>query len=100
MYGINMGQTLLQRTHPTGSFVQSLPVQASLSSDRHEMIFRVTVRWTGAVFGSLYETDFAIEVTKTRVRLSVERDTAIIKIDPNQLKIAELEVTQAVTPLL
>jgi hypothetical protein len=87
---INIGQMLIQRTHPTGSYVFSNPPQLILSSDRHEIIGKVTVKWSGGLTKATYETDFTIEMTKARVRLTVERDTAVFKINdpPNFQRLA------------
>jgi hypothetical protein len=97
---INIGQMLIQRTHPTGSYVSSNPPQLILSTDRHEIIGKVTVKWSGGLTKARYETDFTIEMTKTRVRLTVERDTAVLQIEPNQTRLGELDLTNIVRPLL
>jgi hypothetical protein len=96
---INVGQMLIQRTHPTGSYLFSNPPQLILSADRHEIIGKVPVKWAGGVTGAQYETDFTIEITKARVRLTTERDTAVFHIEPNQLRLAELDLTNIVRPL-
>lgn len=49
---INVGQMIIQRTHPTGSYVFSNPPQLVLSADRHEIIGKVTVKWTGGLTGA------------------------------------------------
>ena len=91
---------LVERTHPTGSFISSRPPTMVLSADRREIIARVTGRWAGGVTGLVYETSFTIEITKSRTRLTVERDTALLHIDPYQLKLAESDVNNIVQPLL
>jgi hypothetical protein len=96
---INIGQMLIQRTHPTGSYIFSNAPQLIVSTDRHEIIGKVTVRWSGGLTKARYETDFTLEMTKTRVRLTVERDTAVLQIEPNQLRLAELDLTKMARPL-
>jgi hypothetical protein len=96
---INIGQMSIQRTHPTGSYITSNPPQMILSADRREIIGKVTVRWSGQVTEAQYQTDFTFEITKDRVRLTVERDTAVFHINPNQLRLAELDLTNIVRPL-
>lgn len=98
--GINVGQVLIHRTHPTGSFLSAMPPTMVLSADRREIIAKVTGRWAGGVTGAEYETTFTIEITKARTRLTVERDTAVFQIDPEHLRLAELDVTNLVRPLL
>jgi hypothetical protein len=97
---INLGRMLIQRTHPTGTYTNSNAPSAILSADREEMIAKVTVSWMGSVTKAAYQTDFTVEISKNRIRLSVDRDTALINIDPNQLKLAEKEVADIVRPLL
>lgn len=96
---INVGQMIIQRTHPTGSYISANPAQLILSADRREIIGKVTVKWKGGVTGAQYETDFTIEITKDRVRLTTERDTAVFQIEPNQLRLAELDLTNIVRSL-
>ena len=96
---VNVGRMLIQKTHPSGSYVFSDPPQLVLSADKHQIIGKVTVKWTGGVTKTQYETDFTIEITKDRVRLTTERDTALFQIEPNQLRLAELELTNIVRPL-
>jgi hypothetical protein len=76
----NAGRMLIQRTHPTGTYIASDPPAMVLSADRREIIGNVTVRWSGGVTGAEYQTDFTIEITKGRVRLTVERDLAVFQI--------------------
>ena len=71
-----------------------------LSADRREIIAKVTGRWAGGISRAEYETSFTIEITKSRTRLAVERDTAVFQVHPNQLKLAELDVINIVQPLL
>jgi hypothetical protein len=96
---INVGQMLIQRTHPTGSFIFSDPPQMILSADGHVIIGKVTARWSGGVSRAKYQTDFTIEITRDRVRVTTERDTALFQIEPNQLRLAELDLTNIVRPL-
>ena len=96
---VNVPQLLLQRTHPTGVYVSSDHSRMMPWSDRRGITARATVYWTGGVTGTQYQTDFTIEITKDRVRLTVERDTAVFKIDPNQLRLAELDLTNIIRPL-
>jgi hypothetical protein len=93
---INVGQMLMQRTRPTGSYIPANPPQMTLSADRRDIIGKVTVKWSGGVSKAQYQTDFTIEITKNRVRLTVERDTAVFQIEPNQLRLAELDLTNIV----
>jgi D-serine dehydratase len=70
-----------------------------LSADSREITAKVTVRWSG-VTKTEYETDFTVEISKDRVRLTVDRDTAVIQINASNLRQAETDVANTVRPLL
>lgn len=97
---INLGRMLIQRTHPSGSYKLSDPPTMILSADRHEILGKITIQWTGGITDAIYETDFTLEITKSRVRLTVERDTAIFQISPNHLRLAESDLMMLIQKLI
>lgn len=99
LISINLGQILLQRTHPTGKFVRAQPARLILSADRREITGKVTAHWLGGVTDANYETDFTIEIRKDKVRLTVDRDLAVIQIKPENLRLAELDLANVLQPL-
>lgn len=96
---LNVGRILIQQTHPTGTYRSSTPPALVLSADRRTTHGRLTITWTGSGLGNEYQTDFSFDLTKDRVRLQVDRDLAIFKIDPHHHRLAEEHLEELVRSL-
>ncbi len=92
----SIGKMLLASTHPTGRYTSTDRPQISLTSKDEKIRVEMSVNWRGGFSDDPYETAYRFEVDKKGlVDLTVERDSAIIKIDPGFLKNAEFQLNRA-----
>ena len=95
-----LGRLLLSGTHPTGIYSSTGSPLVTLSGDRREVTFAVTVYWKGFLSETPYETDYSFNINKKEgvVTLKVNRDTAVIKIDPQFLRRTESDLKDIFKP--
>ena len=93
----DLGKFLLRRTHPTGTYGSTDSPLVSRSADGHSITTTLTVNWKGGFLEVPYETTYRFDVSKEDGfgSLSVERDSSIIKIDPEFLRSAESQLREA-----
>lgn len=91
-----IGEMLLAGTHPTGTYGDCRSPLVTLSADGERICGRFTVNWKGGFSKSLYVTVYAVTLPKRgSLRLEVVSDNALIKIDPQFLKMAEHTLREA-----
>lgn len=92
----DLGKFLLRRTHPTGTYGSTDSPLISRSADGHSITTTLTVNWKGGFLEVPYETTYRFDVSKKEGfgSLSVERDSSIIKIDPEFLRSAESQLRE------
>jgi hypothetical protein len=91
-----VGELLLRGTHPTGRSGSASVPAVSPSADGRDIRVSVTCFWKGGVTGAPYQTAFAFTINKQSglAGLTVTGDTAVIGIEPQNLRGTEEALRQ------
>lgn len=89
----SIAQILIRHTHPTGKFSETFKPSIHTNPDSKSVDAMLTISWRGGFSGNKYLTVFAMQITPTGLTdLKVVSDTALIKIAPENLRAATMDV--------